>query len=370
MGEVLPDGKLKVKEKTYGTLVVMFEPVPEKGLLDLMERFVENGGKVIWFSAPPLLNSAGENCTAQWNRMFNVSYPYDRYMGEIASGRFISFQNSFSSIPQQAILTDYLVDRIYPVEPTGGEVIARCGDKIVGTKTDKGKGTFYYLGFRPRDDQSQSLGYEARTLFEILNAAKAYPSTGRFDGLNDNPSYVSRTSDYFVTTFPNTTTMIVRHYRTHPENWEGGFSRNAENDAKALAANPLPSDKIELKNAKINGHEITFQGKLSLAFRTGADNRLIAFIGRECKDVTVDKVDYRFADTPLAQIAFFPINEGSSTYQAMISGEGRVTLPLPLKKKTPVVKAGNKNIKSEVIDGNLVLNIDAALSNQWLTITL
>jgi hypothetical protein len=38
--------------------------------------------------------------------------------------------------------------------------------------------------------------------------------------------------------------MIVRHYRTHAENCEGGFSRNPENDEKVLAVNPLSSDTI------------------------------------------------------------------------------------------------------------------------------
>ena len=68
-----------------------------------------------------------------------------------------------------------------------------------------------YCGFRPRDDQSASLGYETRTLFEILNACNAYPSTGKFV-VNDNPSYLSRTGEYFVSSFPNSTTMVV-HYR-------------------------------------------------------------------------------------------------------------------------------------------------------------
>lgn len=98
--------------------------------------------------------------------------------------------------------------------------------------------------------------------------------------MNDNPSVVSRTSDYFVTAFPNTTTVIVKHYRTHRESWPGGFSRNQQEDAEALAANPLPSDRIELNDAAVNGHRVSYEGKMSVAFRTGADGRLIAFVGR------------------------------------------------------------------------------------------
>ncbi len=370
LGEVLPNGKIKVKEKTYGTLVAMFEPLPEKGLLDMMERFVESGGKVVWFSAPPMLNSAGEDCTAQWQRMFGIQYKHDRFMGEIAAGREISFVNKFAAISQQTVLTDFLVDRIYPVEISGGQAIAKCGDKTIGAMTVKGKGAFYYLGFRPRDDQSQSLGYETRTMFEVLDAAGAYPATGRFPGVNDNPSYVSRTSDYFVTTFPNTTTMIVRHYRTHPESWEGGFSRNAEKDAEALAKNPLPTDRVELNGAKINGHEISYKGRLWLAFRTDTQNRLTAFIGSECNAVTLNGTTHTFADKPLGKVIFIPESEGLSAYKVQIAGEGRVSLPLPLKGKKPVVKLGKKTVKSEVTGGKLVLNIDTTLSDQWLTVEI
>jgi len=370
LGEVTPDGKIRVKDKTYSTLAAIFEPLPEKGLLDMMERFADTGGKVIWFSAPPLLDSEGKDCTAQWRRMFGVQYQHDRFMGEIAAGKVISFTNDFAAIPPQTILTDFLVDRIYPVTLSGGREIAGCGGQTVGAMNRKGKGAFYYMGFRPRDDQSQSLGYETRTMFEIFNAAGAYPATGRFAGVNDNPSYVSRTSDYFVTTFPNTTTMIVRHYRTHPESWEGGFSRNAEKDAEALAKNPLPSDRVELNGVKLNGHEISYQGRLWLAFRTDAQNRLTAFIGNDCNAVKLDGTTYVFADKPLNKIIFMPDSEGSSTYKVQITGEGRVMLPLPLKTQNPAVKSGGQSVKAEAVDGKLTLNIDAALSGQWLSVEL
>jgi hypothetical protein len=365
----LRDGKIEVAGKRYGTLVAMFEPLPEKGLLDLMEQFAEQGGKVIWFGIPPLLDSSGENCSARWQRMFGVRYTHDRYMGEIAAGKDVRFDGPLSAVPSQTVLTDFLVDRIYPVTVDGARPVARSGDKIIGTKTEKGKGSCYYLGLRPRDDQSQSLGYETRTLFEVLNAAGAYPATGRFPDINDNPSVVSRTSDYYVSTFPNTTTMIVRHYRTHPETWEGGFSRNAENDARALEANPLPSDQIELDDAKINGHEISFRGRLWMAFRTGTANRLTAFIGNDCTDLTLDGAVYRFADKPLQQIIFIPETEGSSVYRVRITGEGRVTLPLQ-GKKTPTVKAEKKSVKAEILNSQLTLNITSELSGKWLTVKL
>ena len=369
LGEVTPDGKIKVKDKTYSTLVAIFEPLPEKGLLDMMERFVENGGKALWMSVPPLIDSEGKDCTAQWRRMFGVHYNHDRYMGEMAAGKLVSFSARFASVPAQTILTDLLVDRIYPVELSGGREVAKCDGQIVGAMNDKGKGAFYYFGFRPRDDQAQSLGYETRTMFELLHAADAYPATGRFAGVNDNPTVVARTTDYFVTTFPNTTTMVVRHYRTHRESWEGGFSRNEERDAEALKINPLPPDDLDLNKARINGHEVTYQGRLSLAFRTDGKSRLIAFVGSRCKGITIDGTTYTFSDKPL-NVAFFPDNEKLTAYRMQVTGEGQVTIPLPVNRKKPVVKFGKQTVKSAVSEGMLTLNIDADLSGKWLNIEL
>jgi hypothetical protein len=368
LGEVTQDGKIRVKDKTYSTLVAVFEPLPEKGLLDMMERFVENGGKALWMSMPPLLDASGKDCTAQWQRMFGARYIHDRYMGEIAAGKIVTFGGMFASVPAQTVLTDFLVDRIYPVELSGSEAVARCDGKTVGAMRPQGKGTFYYFGFRPRDDQSQSLGYEMRTMFELLHAADVYPATGRFAGVNDNSTVVSRTTDYFVTTFPNAATMIVRHYRTHRESWEGGFSRNAEKDAEALRLNPLPPENIDLDKAKINGHEITYRGRLSMAFRADSQNRLIAFIGEDCNAITLDGTSYTFADQPLKKVIFIPGNDRLSVYKVQITGEGRVTLPLKAVKAT--VKSGKQTVKAEAVDGKLMLDIDKSLSGKWLNVEL
>jgi len=371
LGEVTTEGKLKVKDKTYGTLVILFEPLPAKGLLDLLDSFMSAGGKVLWFGAPPLLDGDGNNCTAQWSKLSGVTYKYDAFMGEIAAGKELTFSNSLVNVPSQTILTDFLVDRIYPVESNGNEAVTLCAGKTVGVKTIHGKGVFYYLGFRARDDQSQSLGYETRTLFEILNAADAYPATGRFEGVNDNPSVFSRTSDYFATTFPNGGNMVVCHYRTHPENWDGGFSRNAERDAAALAVNPLPTDRMTLSNAAINGHHINYSGRLWLAFRTNSNNRLDAFIGNDCNAITIDGTEYRFADKPLMKIAFMP--QGKTYHVLLTLGNGdsevEVTLPLPHGgNKTPTVKAAGKKIPCKTTAEGVVFMLNKDISGKWITI--
>ncbi|RQP16105.1 MAG: hypothetical protein EAS52_12810, partial [Parapedobacter sp.] len=301
--------------------------------------------------------------------LFGVSYPFDAYMGEIASGKQISFENSFSNVPEQVILTDFLVDRIYPVSTTSpaATVVAKVENQIVGTQLKKGKGVAYYCGFRPRDDQSASLGYESRTLFEILSAANAYPSTGKFTE-NDNPTYVSRTTDFFATKFPNGTTALVKHYRTHRENWEGGFSRNEEADAKALAANPLPSDELDIQHLKINGRDVTYRGKMNVAFRTDDSGKLIAFNGVQCTGITVDNVNYKFSSQPV-DICYVPLDAGLKTYQLRVAGEGEISLPVPFAAGKAAVKNGKSDIKHVVKDGNMVLNIDGELSGKWIDIT-
>lgn len=43
-----------------------------------------------------------------------------------------------------------------------------------------------------------------------------------------------------------------------------------------------------------------------------------------------------------------------------------MTLPLAGGKKKPVVKLGKKTIKTEVADGQLVLNVDPSISGRWV----
>ncbi|MDR1368760.1 MAG: hypothetical protein LBJ72_01350, partial [Dysgonamonadaceae bacterium] len=246
------------------------------------------------------------------------------------------------------------------------EIVAKVEDMIVGTKLKKGKGSAYYCGFRPRDDQSSSLGYESRTLFEILNIINAYPSSGRY-AVNDNPAYVSRTTDFFATKFPNGTTAIVKHYRTHRENWQGGFSRNEEADAQSLAANPMPSDRLDIRDLKINGHNISYDGKMNVAFRTDNAGKLIAFNGDECTGITIDGINYKFSDNPV-KIAYVPQDKNLKTYTLQLLGEGKVTLPLPAAVTSAIVKYGKTTIASTLKDGNLILNIDNKLSGKWLDI--
>jgi len=371
LGKITDDGYIKVGEKKYNTLVAVFEPLPPAGLMGMMKNFAEKGGNVIWSGPPPFLNGDGKNCADDWQQLFGVKYTFDQYMGEIAAGRKITFQNSFAKIPEQTILTDFIVDRIYPF--TAGEkceILAKSGDKILGTGLKAGKGKVYYFGFRPSDDQSASLGYETRIMFEILNACGAYTGSGKFPKVNDNPTYVSRTTDYLASRFPNGSNVIVKHYRTHAENWDGGFSRNKEADAKALASNPMPSDTIILNEMRVNGHQVSYNGKLLFTFRVNEENKLIAFEGHGCREITLDGVRYEFSPKTFETIAFAPEKDMPGTYFAILKGDGKVILPVPFTsgKKPDIRTPDNKKIPYQIVNGQIELNVTAAISGKRIGI--
>ena len=369
MGHITDDGCLKVGEKKYTTLVAVFEPLPADGLLRMMSLFTEKGGKVIWCGPPPMIGGNGKNCSAEWQQIFGVNYPFDQYMGEIASGRKITFKNSFSKIPEQTVLTDFLVDHIYPVIPGKQcEILAESGGKVLGTFAKSGKGKAWYFGFHPRDDQSASLGYETRTMFEILNVCGSYPASGKYPNVNDNPTYISRTTDYLATCFPNGSNMIVKHYRTHAESWEGGFSRSKEADQKALELNPMPSDTMLLNNLKINGHQLTYHGKLTMTFRTDAANQLIAFEGHRCMEITLDGIRYEFAKKPFETISFGPDKEQKGQYLAILTGEGKIELPNPFAagKELRISSSDGQKIPFKIINGKIELDVNEAISGKKL----
>ena len=267
-------------------------------------------------------------------------------------------------MPQQYILTDFVVDHIYPIAADERSTkLAYCDNQLIGA----GKEGAYYFGFRPRDDQSASLGYETRTLFEILDQLGAYPSTGKFSGVNDNTEHISRTTDYLATHFPNGATAIVRHYKKHRESWVGGFSRNVEEDAKVLAENPMPPADISIKGFKVNGHEVDFNGRLNMAFRTDNKNQLVAFEGHDCSKVTVDGIDYKFSEHPLKTVEF---NQTANSYEILIEGQGSVSIPVNMNvnKTYRLYDARNKRV-NYIRNGNYIqFEVNKKTSGKWLTL--
>jgi hypothetical protein len=327
-------GAIEMAGRRFTTLVATFEPFPSRRLLVMMRELAEAGGRVIWSGPPPVLSAEGGNALADWQRLVGADYTPARNEGLMAPGKQILFEGGFKGIAPQVILTDFLVDHIYPVAPRAGtEVVARVKGMVVGTRCPlNGGGTVTFLGFRPRDDQSRSLGYEGRWWFEILSSLGAYPPTGRWKDVNDNTEYLSRTTDYLACRFPNRAVAIARHFRDVEEDWPGGFARDAKQDEAYIKRVPPPTDAIDLRDFRVNGHTVTYAGRQAVTFRVDARGHLIAFAGAGCRKITIDGCEIVFADQDLPLIAWAPVaNErrvdGGAVLQIMVHGSGTIRLP-------------------------------------------
>lgn len=376
----LDGNRISIAGRAFTTLAVLFEPFPSAALLELMHSFVAAGGRMIWSGPPPVLTEEGGDALGSWQTLAGVEYTPALDEGLIAPGRVIAFEGTLSSVPPQTILTDFLVDRTYPVTPREGiAVVARQGADVVGThRVLPGGGSVTFLGFRPRDDQAASLGYETRTWFEVLDALGAYPPTGAFPGVNDNTEYVSRTTDYVTCRFPNGAIAIARHFRDTVEDWPGGFARDEETDRKYLERVPPPPETLQLRDFKVNGRNVTYDGERAVAFRINDDGALIAFAGSHCSAITIDGVSTNFASQPLAEMCWAPLaNEqrvpGGAVLQILAAGSGEVCVPCPeiagaarLFAEGPTKGSKGNEVPCRMEDGSLRFTLAPELSGRWL----
>ena len=351
------NGAIEMAGRRFTTLAATFEPFPSHGLLDLVRQLVEQGGRVIWSGPPPVLTADGGDALTPWSAIFGVAYVPGLNEGLPAPGRQVLFSGKLKQVPPQVILTHELVDRIYPVTPAEGTVpMAHVQGRVVGTLRSRPEGgAAAFLGFRPQDNQSCSLGYDVRTWFEVLAALGAYPASGKFPGVNDNTEYLSRTGEYLACRFPNGTITIARHLRLMEEDWTGGFSRDAKADAAWAAKHVLPTDTIELRDFKVQGHSVTYDGTGVVAFRLDPQGNLLAFAGMNCREITVDGRKMTFGDKPLGRVVFAPLHASRRVPGGAIAsvqlGAGTVRIPatgLPAKVRvfvagpTPGSKGGGE----------------------------
>ena len=334
-GRVTAGGAIEMAGRRFTTVAVLFEPLPPAGLLAFLEEFAARGGRLVWSGPPPRLDLAGANILEAWRKLFGVASLGFGAQGGLAPGELIQFEGPLKGVPPQTILTHLLVDHVYAVEPgSDAQVVARLGGQTVGLHRHlPAGGAATFLGFRPRDDQSASLGYETRTWFEVLRALGAYPPSAPALPANDHPCVVSRESPHLACRFPDGTLAIAAHYCRHVESWPGGFHRNASEDEAALARNPLPSDRLDLAGFSLQGFKITYRGRLVMAFRVAADGALAAFGGYDCAALQLGEVQHRFADRPMAHLAWAPVAEnrrvpGGAVLELWAHGEAELRLPL------------------------------------------
>lgn len=328
------NGAIQLAGRRFTTLVALFEPFPSRDLLDMMRRLSEGGGRVIWSGPPPLLFSDSTPAQEAWQTLTGVAYSPSRTEGTPAPGKQVTFSGVFAKMSPMPILTDFLVDHTYSLTPREGtESIAHVMNQCVGSLrlTTKG-GSVTVLGFRPRDDQSASLGNDDRYWFDILTALGAYPPTQRFAGMNDSTEYLSRTTPYLYCRFPNGAIAIAPHLRDLEENWHGGFIRNQEQDQVALKNIKLPSEHISLLDFRINGHTVTYEGDQAVTFRINSSGQLVSFAGIACKQITIDGQTTTFSDQPLPLVSFAPVAEsrrtpGGAVQQILVHGSGTIRIP-------------------------------------------
>lgn len=374
------NGGIELCGRRFTTLVTTFEPFPSSRLLQLMQELVATGGRVIWSGPPPVLDAEENDALAAWQDLFGVTYAPQRNEGLVAPGRQISFEGPLAGVSPQTVLTDFIVDRVYPVTPIEGvHSVARQANSIVGThRATPSGGSATFLGYRSRDDQSASLGYETRNWFEVLSALGAYPPTGAFPGVNDNTEYLSRTTEYLACRFPNGTVALARHLKDVVEDWSGGFARNEAEDKAYVERMPPPTEAISLTNFKVNGHTVSFDGEQAVAYRVNDSGDLIGFAGHTCSQITVDGRTWVFADKKLPHITFAPVTEdrrvsGGAILQIMIHGDGEVRIPatgLPptLQLVTEGATPGSRGeaVPCRIENETLIFTVTGAQSGRWL----
>ncbi|HQK93753.1 MAG TPA: hypothetical protein PLD23_09635 [Armatimonadota bacterium] len=231
-------------------------------------------------------------------------------LGEMAPGGRVTFEGALEGIEAQIILTDAVVDHIHPVGPREGtQVTARCAGRVVGTvRGTIAGGALAFVGYRPRDDQSASLGYETRNWFETLNALGAYPPSAADLPANDNTEVLSRTTPYLFCHFPNGTVAVAPHLTRLEEDWPGGFARNPEEDDPIVQRLNLPSLAVSLRGVRVHGHVVDYEGHGAMSFRTGAGGDLIAFAGHGCREITIDGRRFEFTPQPAGTVGWAPVS--------------------------------------------------------------
>ena len=371
------DGKLQVKGRKYRAILVLFEAFIKEDTLKLLKEFVNMGGKVIWASIYPVLSQDRQDQLREWKDLFGIKDISPAYKGMPAKDKEIIFEGLLGKVKNMTVLTDMLPDLTYPVlSVADGQVVARCDHKIVGVAKKYGRdGLALYLGFRPRDDQSCSLGSDVDTLFSILLETGAYDPKG--------PEALSRpaNSPYILNKFMNGAVSITNHYRTFYEDWSGQFFRDDKEDEKFLRGRVLPPIELDFKDSQVLGHTISYSGTDVLTYNIDSEGNLIGFAGENTTGITIDGREYRFAHQPV-DIAWtvMPKNYISDDIENLflirVNKAGKITIPIPVKTMdgykvavcdTDIYK-GDREIDFEWLDNELSLSITDKEINKWIAV--
>ena len=109
-----------------------------------------------------------------------------------------------------------------------------------------------------------------------------------------------------------------------------------------------------------------------MVFRTDPANKLIAFEGYNCKEFFLDGIRYEFAQKPFETICFAPVKDQPAKYFAILKGQGKVLLPIPLKagNKPKITTAGGTVVLSQIVNGKVEVNITPEISGKKLIVEI
>jgi hypothetical protein len=195
--------------------------------------------------------------------------------------------------------------------------------------------------------------------------------------VNDNTEYLSRTTGYLVTRFPNGAVSLAPHLTKLDETWNGGGELPKSKPAD-FEGNPLPSGSIRLTDFKVNGHTVSYEGTGAVAFRVDSRGELVALAGGRAREITVDGKRTVFADRVVDEIGWAPVAESrrvpnGAVLQIMVRGAGTVRIPaigLPpsvaLVAQGPTPGSRGADVPSRLENGTLVFEITPQLNGRWI----
>ncbi|MGB9682541.1 MAG: hypothetical protein ACPL1I_06110 [bacterium] len=270
------DGKLKIYDKTYNTIVVLFQPIIREKTLAFLKDFIDLGGNVIWMSIPAMLSPTGRDIYSKWCSLFGIDRESKVKEG-FYPGRRVNFIKELEGVEPMTIPTSLFPDKVYIVKPNNVQIVAELEGVPIGF-IRKEKGISAYFGFRIRDNQSEKVF----TLFQILEKLGCY----------EEFEILSHCTPYLFTQFPNGSVSIARHYYELKEDWSGEFFRKEEKWID------YPPTWITLNNQKIRSHTISYKGDKVMAYNIDKEGKLFGFAGYSTTGIKIDNIEYRFVNKP------------------------------------------------------------------------
>ena len=364
------NGVLDVKGCKYRALVFLYQSFVSEKTIDLIEKFIAQGGRVLWMATPPALSWETGKEVERWQNIFGVSYGRDIFNGKTAKGKSIHFADEIGTA-DMVIPTDFLPDYVYQVNALNAKPIAWLEGMPVGFDKKYGSGGHaVYLAFRARDDQSQSMGADISTLFDVLRYMGSYSP--------DGGEIISRPAGarYLVNRFPNGAVSMAVHYRTFNEYWPGLYGRDPKQDEEYLKGRELPSMEIQLSQESMFDNTITYHGTGTLTYNI-VDGKLWGFAGYGgC--ITINGTTYSFAQ-PGTDFCFVNVDpEHLNVKKAVLiyyDGAGRVTIPNSAGLQSPKAAVCKLNVmepEHEIpVDFNsekLSVVFDVASKGKWIII--